>query len=143
MCLDVIYSKKEKNEWLRKQPSIITGYKIVSPNDTGIESVCMPEGSNKYLFKKINIIEEEVVFKYFSGIEQYRPYFHLFLNKVDAENWNIIKLREKYGGKSLILLKCEIPKRAITAIGEDNPGIAIITKEFTFIEGDKYFKEDK
>ena len=62
----------------------------------------------------------------------------------EMKYWNL-KVRPK--GISNIVLKCEISKDNITAMGEgEGEGIGdllIIAKEFTFVEGDEYFEKEE
>lgn len=150
MCLDKIWSRKEKKEWIGNQSDTITAYKVVLENRAVIKSTteesesCWEFGKEfvqamfygrASAFKKINKVTKKPKRTSVEG-RTYTPYYHVCLTKKAAKHW-------KNGFKSRKILKCEVPRKAITAMGTQAGHVTIITKEFTFIEGDKYFEKEK
>ncbi len=143
MCLDNLWTKARIKEWLKNKPEIITAYKVVKI----IEGEAYPaiyhdngpfEKTNKEDKCSPSVAAAHVVRK--DGTElshrwrHYPTLYHMFLTKRGATRWNDRSDEE--------ILKCKIPKKQIVDIGIQHDCIAIITKEFTFVEGDKYFKEE-
>ncbi len=149
MCLETLWTKAEIKEWLKTQPDDITAYKVVKLGESDGKERAFPVVYWEYgAFKKVNKITRSIVRrvphvivlgKYRQSRRSYETYYHLFLMKDDAQKW-------KETGPSAMfckVLKCKIPKKAITDIGKQINGISIITKEFTFVQGNKYFGENK
>lgn len=150
MCLDKIWSRKEKKEWIGNQSDTITAYKVVLKNrafvrGTSEEGESYSEFGKEYVkpmfydgasaFKKTNKITKKPKRTSVEG-RTYTPYYHICLTKEAAKHW-------KNGFKSRKILKCEVPRKAITAMGTQTGYVTIVTKEFTFIEGNKYFEKEK
>lgn len=141
MCLDMRMIEKEEKEWLKSKPENITAYKVVWEINNKIYP--MYYNREEESFQKVNklkdkgIVEGIRVMTKGLALSRYIPYYHFFELRKDAEKWGSSR------GKSEVILKCTIPKDQITAVGWQNDSISIIAKEFTFIEGSEYFKEEK
>lgn len=135
MCLDNVWSEEKTKKWLSKRPDTITAYKVVRRNWSETE-ITPPFFTSYWKYEKENKIENINESILSNNCKKYVPYFHLCLTKRAAKKW-------QNGGWRRTTLKCKIPKKAITAIGEQWGCITIITKEFTFVEGDEYFKKEE
>lgn len=150
MCLDALWTSSQK-DWLAEQPDTIIAYKVVlitkSRLSDGWRDMVYPPVKTAYgKYKKTNIIG------YFAkrhmariwtanSKDKYLPFYHLFKTKFGATRWIDVMLRLRIG--KFAVLKCEIPKDKITEIGRQDKYMVIVTKEFTFVEGDKYFAKEE
>lgn len=137
MCLDILWTKKETAKWLKNKPDFITAFKVV---EIGYLVGCSVEKAYPLFhdkmggFCKINRIEQESSPTRVNSRMSYTPHFHACITKTAAEYWAT-------GWRARRIFKCKIPKSKITAIGEQGGYITIITKEFTFVEGERFFTE--
>ncbi len=137
MCLDYLWTKKDIKKWLKTQPDTITAYKVVQLKD----GIAYPAIYSEYgSFKKHNKIEDDrrtietmVKGKIRLTYRKYEAGYHLFLTPAGAAEWKPDSNRYK-------VLMCKIPKSQITDVGLQKNWTSIITKEFTFAEGDEYLK---
>lgn len=143
MCLNGILTQKDKKAWMKGKPEIITAYKVVRQRMEKIEKIYPIYFSASIPFEKTNKLSKkkskdrvETGFNLLSVRSTYRPYYHLFIDRKEALRW-------AEGISQRVVLKCEVPKKQITVVGTQSGSEVIITKEFTFIEGRKYFKEEK
>ncbi len=139
MCLDSKRTYEKQKEWLKNKPKTITAYKVVKITKGRVS----PPIFDAYgPYKKTNIIDTYPRIKTFYSkgysvtMRKYQAAFHLFLTKRGAEAWRNKSLNQ-------IILKCSIPKKSVVAIGKQCRLATIVAKEFTFVEGDKYFKKEK
>lgn len=144
MCLDYKMTKKDKKEWLKKQPEILTVYKAVQiamvDDRPALIPIIFDKGAKP--FQRINTLrevksllsEKREVTRYASGRPaEYVAYFHLYINKEDALGWTDGWSNQRE------TIECQVPKESITEVGEDG-GSAIITRKFTIVGQDKYLK---
>ncbi len=149
MCLSILWSEGQKNDWLKEQPDMITAYKFVTVRresikrwEDGKERIAPPFKmlDQNAFFKKENRVKKATGMSKMGyavsleGETTYVAYFHLFLEKKATERWKRISFKTK-------TLECKIPKEFITDIGEDQGAIVIITRGFNFVEGDEYFEK--
>jgi len=148
MCLSRKFTIKDKKKWLKNQPEIIIAYKIVEIIANSMKSGCRNEyGLYPYFFKsepfkKINLLKEikskkssKIEHTYYKSKAQrnvsYIAYYHLGMDKE--------KLREMFKTtNSLHLIKCKVPKKYITDIGEQWNMITIVTRKFTIVGQNEY-----
>lgn len=130
MCLKIKWTEKQLNEWLKDKPEIVIAYKVAKMR----EGKLYPLFFGKNPFEKENKLDDSYV-KEMSKIEtadkrsSYKPHYHFFADREAAKDWHVAELQE-------VLLKCEIPKTQITAmgIGEGRGDLTIVAKEFTFVK---------
>ena len=142
MCLHTLWTKEKTDKWLEDKPENITAYKVIFHYKGNPGRVFPPCYSSFGAYEKINKLGkakqddmiETYANKYFN---KYKPFFHLFRTKSAADTWADGSLT-----KDLEAFECKIPKHAITAIGRQDGFVTIVTTEFTFVQGDKYFKEE-
>lgn len=153
MCLHTKMTTKQCKEWLKEQPDDIIAYKVAWEL---VGEVYPPVYRNGIRYEKTNKLEKMPTAKSSYGCTEDRPGrsykagYHLALTKNGAKEFK----HWLYGNKEKhsVILKCKIPKKAVVAVGtqasditKDNPvrsnEIAIVTKEFTFTEGDRYFEK--
>lgn len=130
MCLTTKKTEQEKIEWLKKQPDIITAYKVVKKRTGKLKPLY---SATEKGFKRKNHLFP-VVLKYFSEKWQtdmkYIAYFHLFINEDDAVLYNQRPLCAK-------VIKCTVPKKYITDVGYQW-GRVIVTRQFSIVGEDEY-----
>ncbi len=143
MCLKSKWTEEKTNEWLKNKPETITAYKLVQvirTND-GSNRIWPPIWDDKP-YKKTNRIPGNLsLIPYISSQtsgEKYWAGYHLFFTKRGAEKFAI-----KRDVSWEIVLKCSIPKKDVLAVGKQYGCMVIVTKEFTFVEGDEHFGEKK
>lgn len=139
MCLSTLWTKEQKKEWLEDKPEIIIAYKVVRIKTTSDgEDRIYPVSYHKDVpFEKINKLEKKAGYEEIETEEEdgcYLPYFHFFTSLHGARTWLIAQHSE-------VIFECEIPKKAITMMGIQEGESIIVATEFTFVEGDEYFKE--
>lgn len=147
MCLSTIWSKEKRVEWLKTQPDEIIAYKFVAVRresitkyEDGEEKVAPPFNAlgHNVFYKKENRLEkvkDGAKMEFAANTEgetTYIAYFHLFIDKKATKRWK----KSSFEG---LTLKCKIPKKFITDIGDEYGDTVIITRGFDFIEGDEYF----
>lgn len=148
MCLTYYWPEKDKNEWLKDEPDTITAYKVVIKNRAAI--TVWPPFFNSLPYKKTNKIDIKTTPTTYASYgktrdsspvseeRRYKAGYHLFVTKYGT--------RQFIGERRMldaVVLKCLIPKDQVIAVGKENDCMVIVTKEFTFIGGDQYFKEEK
>lgn len=136
MCLNGILTQKNKKTWMEEKPETITAYKVVRIIDGKVYPMYFKtnipfEKTNKLLKKESKDRIETGGVSFSSST--YRPYYHLFTNKKEAERWS----------SNGVALRCKVPKNQITVVGTQLRKEVIIAKEFIFVQGDEYFKEEK
>lgn len=144
MCLHTKCTAKEKREWLKTLPDIIPAYKVVRIKIIDGKDRLLPTrfDCSPIFFKRKNILKKitskisvKQVYTIFdkSGKEvKYIAYYHLFMGKKDAERWSGENNNRK-------VIKCEVPKDAITEVGFQD-GLAIVTRKFTIVGEDRYLE---
>lgn len=156
MCLDYLYCDEVKQEWLDEQPEIITCYKGVLVRKDGQFAPLVRY--HKRAFKRHNKIgpyarRKNLVRDVMDGHDNfmwvtpdpckptgvfaltttYKPYFHLFLEKMAAQNYwaYLIKIAESQSSAAIV--KCLVRKEHITAYGKDSQQYAIVATEFEIV----------
>jgi len=156
MCLSIRWGNESTKEWLKTFPDTITAYKVVLEKLHGwmdhkeVISVYPPIRTNTGPYKKTNTIssyDESRAGRINTGSKKgkYQPFFHLFLSETAARTWaDEVSVIDG----EMVVLKCEIPKDQITTVGNQfstvrnqSSAAVIVTREFTFVEGDEYFDE--
>lgn len=155
MCLYSKETVKEKNKWLRKQPDMVTAYKVVRIKWIGEGLEMTPlychsaSGSTIVPFKRTNTVRkmraksnsaEKYVHTYFTKSElttHYIAYYHFFIEEEDAKNYrkNII------GQDGTAVIECLIPKESVTEIGMQGDRESIVARRFTIVGQDKYLEK--
>lgn len=125
-------SDEEKKKWLKGKPETIVAYKaVVKYHEDGkyyppFYSINNANGAYAPM-REINTISEEPPMQETLdsiGSEKtssYAPYFHFFTDKKAA--------RVSFAMPNAVV-RCEIPKKDITAIGEQNGAEVIVAKSF-------------
>ena len=149
MCIQDKKRPKDKEKWLRKwSGQVLHAYKVVNVYSGRVYSMyantCERFAIHNSISPTKKIISMGVSFEdttagdrqeypgcpYFT---MYKPYFHLFKKKDDAEDY-------ADGDYNTLVLKFEGPRSAITDIGwQDGP--VIVTKRFSFIGSRQYFRD--
>jgi len=142
MCMTTKMSIKDKKQWLSKKPEMITAYKEVKIKELNKKQRLFSPYQGGVAFKRNNVIEEELQkpnnkvywIEYENSYKpaRYVAYFHLFANKKSAKT---------LCDTGNIIIKCKIPKKAITDIGTQWDRKIIVTKEFSIVEQNEYLKE--
>ena len=134
MCLNSKWDNGKKTNWLKKRPKTITAYKLVDKEDGEYVSFHFPY--TYYESKKMNRVKgtpEPITLSYAAliPVNQYVPYYHLYLFKKGAKY-----LRSRWTGynQNSCIVECQIPKKDITTIGEENAGTVIVTKAFKIVK---------
>lgn len=141
MCISYKLYSKAKKKWLKTQPDIITAYKCVYVREyygtTRFFPIVYSNSRNKPFKRKNTLREIEskqsdkrtgTYFQEGANRTVYIAYYHLYLNREDAESW--VDSDRK-------IIKCTVPKKCITDIGLQN-GVVIITKQFSIVGEDEY-----
>ncbi len=153
MCLNYKWTTEDRDKWLKDKPETITAYKVARkdwrtdyPYKTKKKQI-WPPVFNTFAYRKTNrlsilppLIRSSYgrTKKYWqSDVTQYVPGYHLFSTKYGAEKWVISR-----GYDNEIVLKCTIPKKDVIAVGKQANCMVIVTEEFTFVEGNEYFKKE-
>ena len=155
MCIDNKLLAKDRKEWLKDQPDIITAYKVVE-----IKHIWGYDGNRlsafftdrQTPFKRTNLIREvkkttkdskrrDATFydSYHGQPCEYIAYYHLFPTKKDAQKLTRWNMRNNNSEGHII--KCLVPKKYITDIGEQWGIKVIVTRGFDIIGQDEYLKE--
>lgn len=150
MCIDVIFTDEITKEWLENKPDTITAYKVVKIED---KKAYPPVFWGQY--KKTNKLDSEkcpgekcpgftMVLNKRGSYDYvgYKAYYHIFSTKQAAKEWSTARW-SFLKTRATRVLECEIPKKSITAVGTELGCTVIITKEFTFTEGNEYFEEEE
>lgn len=124
MCLDTKKSFEKQLEWLGKQPPVVTAYKVVYKERRRYLPCCM---YGSFYPKKMNRITEVRRTKALTekSREEYRPYYHLFMNKNVAIRWS---------WHGTVVVQCEVPKSNITDVGIQDGGSVIVATAFKIIK---------
>jgi len=150
MCIRHRWRVKEKKEWLKDQPEIITAYKIEKVKydykdcETGkgrLFPPCMFGNISGKQYKRKNRVRKAEHRKCWTYYDEtckattYYAYFHLFAEEKAAKKWIGKPMSSLYK-----LIKCEVPKHLITDIGlqEQQQYLTIVTKGFDIIGEDEY-----
>ncbi len=151
MCLHTKMTIEQCDEWLEDKRKTITAYKVVRVSDRHFDGLAMknrvypPIYKSHGSYQRVNKVEEVPIVKSTRGSttrlagRRYKAGYHLMLYKKGAEKWR--KWVDRWDVK-LIILKCKVPRDAIVAIGTQSDETAVVTKEFTFVEGLEYFGEE-
>ena len=155
MCLDYQWSKDRIKKWMEGQPKTITAYKLVKIDNSGEQRKVLPpifttDGPYKKTNKKPwwarspiatarllpnTWTKEDDLF--YGSYPEYKSDYHLFLIRREAEEWG-----HCYGEPPLYtVLECKVPKKKVVAMGKQNDSLTIVTRKFTFVEGEEYFEE--
>jgi len=148
MCLRVKYTKKQKEEWLKDKPEMITAYKVIM-------TVRTEEGKIKFYplifcdepYKRINRLhtnkdkDKNISVRYKNPRRDetsYIAYYHLYADKEAAQRWTCCLPTYRK------IIKCLIPKNLITEIGEEGyyHSKVIIAKGFEIVGEDEVFQEN-
>jgi len=125
----MLLSLEKTKEWFKDKPDNITAYKVVEIKDGKV----FPSFFNEKSFKKTNKLKKRSISQRTQADichSFYQPYYHFFLDRRDAKGW-------AWGCETV--LECTVPKDQITVVGRQADSLAIVAKEFTFVEGDEYF----
>ncbi len=148
MCLFMRMTVKQENKWLTTQPDMITAYKVVSIDEGKIYP---PLYDHTGPYQKTNKLREENIplerscygSTYRLPGRAYNAGYHILYTKEAAIKW-LSSYQGTYSSGEAVILKCIIPKKEILTVGLQNEkDIVIVTKEFTFVEGQEYFEEEK
>ncbi len=144
MCIDYKWSRKDRKEWLEKQPDMITAWKEVMFSFAKGPRCITPRYQTGTNFKRENYLKEEPSSSYQKNAPtryeksrrrtEYKAYFHLFKYKKDAD-------REAKGYYLAKVIKCKIPKEYVTDIGEQWDSMTIITRKFIIVGQDEYLRD--
>ena len=141
MCLNFVKTEEATKKWLSKKPDTIIAYKVVNKKYDGkYYPICM--GTHQAFRNGTNRLRErsERIRKKFIDVYKYVPHYHLFVTLEGAKDWFSAGARE-------VILKCEIKKKDITAVGTqfDRRSHAIVTKAFKIVEevydNQKYYED--
>lgn len=128
MCLYILKSEEEKNEWLKKQKETIVAYKSVRKDGGKYYPSCYHHGhgGESFFSRRMNRIKGDRIAQttYWGNKGSYKPFYHLFKHKTHAKNWMCL----------CETVKCEIPKKDVTAIGSQDGEFVIVTKAFKIIK---------
>jgi len=130
MCLNTLWTKERTKEWLSKKSNPLIVYKTVQSSIlTGGIYPIIQNTHGRY--KKTNKVDKRTLTTVHTGRgnKPYKAGYHMCLTKKGAKVWF---------GK---VLKCEVKKKDVLAIGTQNNHTAIVTREFTFIDEDEHFKD--
>lgn len=126
MCLDHRKTDEQKNEWLKTRPHKITAYKVVYKKGKHYEAIW-----NREIFypKRTNVIDgyrKQIFCSDDENLDAYKPYFHLYTNK----RWAM------YVGanRNFSVVKCDVLRKDVTAVGQQSEGIVIVAKAFRIKE---------
>lgn len=129
MCIEHKKTEEQLKKWLKNKPETMILYKSV------VKMAGKYYPTYKYTdckFTTTNRIRRngrEFVYV-FQGCSTYRPYYHLFRYKKYAKKW------EADYGYPTTVLKCEVKKEDITAVGDQTFGPTaevIVTKAFKIV----------
>lgn len=142
MCLNVLCSEDERKEWLRKKKSTFIAYKVVRVKNNRYYPIFYTnQKSRPFLKTKENIVPSGVygVWTNSKGYNmpsvRYYPYFHLFSTLKSAGDWIVwedLRHREATYGE-IRVLKCEVQKKYVTALGDQYAENVIVAKRFKIL----------
>lgn len=131
MCLERVFTKKEREEILAKLPDEFTVWKVVANMEryymTDCRCLTIHAGEMQF---KTNTIDE-------GGIK-YKGGGHFWLHKKDAVDWVTGYWATGYWatgyseGYSEKVVRCKIRKKWITNMGIQNDGIVVIVRKAIF-----------
>lgn len=160
MCLSSQMTSKEKRDWLKNQPNMITAYKAVkikfAPAKCSLEEgkkrmfPCYQNTSDvfkrknklSWIWKLCSILGKKISYAYVAGsrpyrdapLKKYTTYYHLFVFQKDAEEYG------EFTG--LEVIECVVPKKFITTIGMQDTGredrLSIVARGFEIVGQDEY-----
>jgi len=138
MCLCDIFSILEKQEWLEKQPDVITGYKVVRIRNRYLRSRLFPFYRDNKSFFNSNYLKRKNRLKRTDYKDLHKIYYFLYVNHKDALGFE--KLAKDFG-EAVELITCKIPKNLITDIGKQNGGqLVIVSRGYDVVGQDKYLE---
>jgi len=146
MCLSRKYTAKQKREWLKDKPEMITAYKAVEVTTIGGRKQFSPPIYDGKPYKRKNRLQKpregntskkEITWcdTPKRGWTSYIAYYHLHVNRGGATRWLCLT------SSSRKIIKCLIPKRLITDIGVEGQekSEVIVTKGFDIVGQDHSF----
>lgn len=152
MCLSTVWPDSKTKRWLKDKPKSVVTYKVVViKRKAGDKARVFPavfdqnrsfKKTNRLLKREIEDEFSEKWLKWGSDFElgeeyKYQANYHLFVKKEDAERFITLP------SEDIKILKCEVLKKDITAMGEQYNSTVIVAKKFEFVEGLQYFGEKK
>jgi hypothetical protein len=139
MCLERMFTKKERNEVLDKLPNEFTVWKVITDWGVGHRNMY---GFDRYttdcFHMPIHAGEMQFKTNIIKGYgNSYRGGGHFWLRKKDAEEWIY--------GKFEKIIRCKIKKEWITNMGKQNNEIVVVAKKAIFPKyiGQMYVKDKK
>ncbi|MHA1469710.1 MAG: hypothetical protein ACTSSP_04015 [Candidatus Asgardarchaeia archaeon] len=134
MCIDTKLSMKEERKAKEKLPDTFTAYKLVRvknvvPGQGVYYAPILQIGAFETGWNEAPTRKRMRVFRYRFGKADFRylPYYHCFKTKYGASRYK--NMMFPYPTTRFVVVKVQIPKKYIRAIGDQDGYMCIVTKK--------------